>query len=248
MLPEVGFRGFRMPTTEGQDQGQTSGGTSVIAAARLPRAALPAAIAALIAFGFSDASAKVWQVTLAGISFTPQALTIDVGDTVRWFNSGGTHTTTSGTSCTTDGVWDSGIMTSGTAFIFQFMADGTYPYFCIPHCGLGMTGTITVDPATGIRNLPAPRFSLNQNHPNPFNPSTRIEYSIEQSALVRVDVFDSAGRRVKTLINETRGPGPGSIEWNGTSFDGSFQATGVYYYRLLLNGLGVETRKMVLLK
>lgn len=209
-----------------------------------------AAVPVLVALAASAASATIHEVQLIGISFVPQTLTIEEGDTIEWFNTTtSVHTSTSGTSCIGDGVWDSSFLFPGGRFQFAFEAAGTYPYFCIPHCGLGMTGTVAVDSkATGIGDLPARRFTLKQNHPNPFNPSTRIEYSIEQTATVRIDVFDSAGRRVTTLINETRDPGPHAVEWNGLSSDGIVQATGLYYYRLLLNGLAVETRKMVLLK
>lgn len=79
--------------------------------------------------------------------FDPSSLTISVGDTVTWINSSSAaHTSTSGEGCTKDGKWDSGFMTSGQSFKYIFQEAGTYPYYCIPHCALGMKGTINANP------------------------------------------------------------------------------------------------------
>lgn len=83
---------------------------------------------------------------MSGNSFNPQNLIIDVGDTVEWINSSNVvHTSTSGTECNGDGLWDSGSLSPGESFIFEFTGDGIFDYFCIPHCENGMVGTITVE-------------------------------------------------------------------------------------------------------
>jgi plastocyanin len=87
------------------------------------------------------------HVTAQNFSFTPAVVTISVGDTVTWTFSGGPHTSTSGTNCTADGKWNSGSMSSGSTFSHTFTQAGNFPYFCIPHCGLGMTGTVVVNQA-----------------------------------------------------------------------------------------------------
>jgi len=85
-------------------------------------------------------------------NFSPKDLVVAVGDTVDWVNVGAnTHTTTSGAGCAADGIWNSGSLGSGGTFRAIFDAShitqtGTLPYFCIPHCAMGMTGTITVNP------------------------------------------------------------------------------------------------------
>jgi len=72
--------------------------------------------------------------------FVPDALTIDAGTTVEWVNNGrGVHTVTDG-----DGAWDSGSISPGEKFTHMFSRPGTYPYYCIPHRAMGMTGTIIV--------------------------------------------------------------------------------------------------------
>jgi hypothetical protein len=90
-------------------------------------------------------------------------------------------------------------------------------------------------------------LELYQNEPNPFNPSTRIRYSLPQRAHVRLDVFDPMGRRISTLVDEVRDAGPNEALWNGTSDSGGTVASGVYFYRIR-TGRRVLTKKLLLLK
>ncbi len=84
-------------------------------------------------------------VSIVDNSFNPATITIVQGDTVVWTNNGSIpHTSTSGTSCTSDGKWDSGNMNSGATYRHAFATAGSYPYFCTYHCSMGMTGTVTV--------------------------------------------------------------------------------------------------------
>lgn len=85
-------------------------------------------------------------VQMSDNSFNPPNLTINVGDTVEWVNSGNMiHTSTSGSACDADGTWNSGSVNPGETFLFEFTDEGSFDYFCIPHCDLGMTGNITVE-------------------------------------------------------------------------------------------------------
>jgi hypothetical protein len=90
-------------------------------------------------------------------------------------------------------------------------------------------------------------FSLHQNHPNPFNPTTRIRYELNSRLHVSLTVFDVQGRKIKQLVNEVKTPGQYTAEWNGTNADGSRVSTGVYFYRIEA-GSFVQTKKMVMLK
>lgn len=92
-------------------------------------------------------------------------------------------------------------------------------------------------------------FSLSQNSPNPFNPSTTISLTLPEghSGLVRVSIYDLSGRLVRTLLNEERGPGAFSLFWDGTDSQGGKVASGAYLYRMTAEGYS-RTRKMVLLK
>ncbi|MEE9442475.1 MAG: FlgD immunoglobulin-like domain containing protein [candidate division Zixibacteria bacterium] len=95
------------------------------------------------------------------------------------------------------------------------------------------------------------KFALYQNRPNPFNPTTYIDFYIDGSSggaeTVRLEVFNILGQSVKTLVNEPLPPGMHTVVWDGTDNDGDKSASGVYLYRLRV-GDNNQTKKMVLLK
>jgi len=86
------------------------------------------------------------------------------------------------------------------------------------------------------------RFELKQNFPNPFNPSTKIKYSIPQVSNVVIKVFDILGNEIETLVNEEKQTGTYEVTW----YVGNLPS-GIYFYRLQA-GNYVETKKMVLMK
>ncbi|HLA39519.1 MAG TPA: FlgD immunoglobulin-like domain containing protein, partial [Candidatus Glassbacteria bacterium] len=93
-------------------------------------------------------------------------------------------------------------------------------------------------------------FSLVQNVPNPFNPSTTISYTIPQSAgplWVSLAVYDLRGRKVAELVEADQGAGSYSVSWDGTDRAGRVLPSGVYFYRLVAGDFKA-TRKMVLIK
>ncbi|HEU4928802.1 MAG TPA: FlgD immunoglobulin-like domain containing protein [Candidatus Krumholzibacteria bacterium] len=93
-------------------------------------------------------------------------------------------------------------------------------------------------------------LALGQNHPNPFNPSTTIPFTIpsgDSDRHVKLIVFDTAGRAVRTLLNETKSSGTHSVTWDGRDDGGRMVSSGVYFYVLDVGG-DRRTRKMVLLK
>jgi hypothetical protein len=89
---------------------------------------------------------------------------------------------------------------------------------------------------------PPHAYGLEQNFPNPFNPSTSIRFAIVHRQLTIVKVYDILGRDVTTLVNEVKEPGTYSVQ-----LDASSLASGVYFYRLTA-GQYVECRKMVVMK
>lgn len=90
-------------------------------------------------------------------------------------------------------------------------------------------------------------YQLEQNYPNPFNPITEINFSLDRTQSVRLEVFNSLGQHITTLIDEPRTAGSHTVYWNGSDQNGQIVATGVYFYRLTVGNTS-ETRKMVLLK
>ncbi|MBL1123926.1 MAG: T9SS type A sorting domain-containing protein [Ignavibacteriota bacterium] len=106
-------------------------------------------------------------------------------------------------------------------------------------------------------------FSLEQNFPNPFNPTTKIKYTIPASlnpskggTLVQLQVFDILGNAVATLVNEQKQPGTYEVEFNTASHSGEVRnlpagrqglPSGIYFYKLQA-GTFVQTKKMILIK
>jgi hypothetical protein len=92
-------------------------------------------------------------------------------------------------------------------------------------------------------------YRLDQNFPNPFNPSTLIRYSLSEASSVRLTVFDVLGREVVTLVNEKEDPGEYSARWGAPD-----KPSGLYVYKLVAVPLSgsvgtfVSTRKMLLIR
>lgn len=103
--------------------------------------------------------------------------------------------------------------------------------------------------ATAVDDTPGgpPRDRLDLNVPNPFNPTTTISYSVVRDAHVELEIYDLAGRHVRTLVSGRVESGEYEVEWNGTDAAGAAVASGVYLYRLRA-GAFTETRRMVLVK
>lgn len=90
-------------------------------------------------------------------------------------------------------------------------------------------------------------YALSQNYPNPFNAGTVIGYSLERGGYVQLRVHDILGRPVATLVDEFQPAGAHAASWNALSDRGLSLATGVYFFRLTVNGYS-DTRRMVLLR
>jgi len=90
-------------------------------------------------------------------------------------------------------------------------------------------------------------FQLFQNHPNPFNPTTRIRYEIPSSMPVRLKIYNMLGEEVRTLVEASHQPGQYEVEWDGRQNSGTAVPSGVYIYRLEGEGFA-EVRKMILLQ
>ncbi|MFH2056084.1 MAG: FlgD immunoglobulin-like domain containing protein [bacterium] len=99
---------------------------------------------------------------------------------------------------------------------------------------------------SGAATLPD-RFSLGQNHPNPFNPETVISFSLPQSGQVKLEVFNILGERVLVLADELLPAGNYRYTWDGKDSQARRAPSGIYLYRLSAAGLS-STRKMLLLK
>ena len=93
-----------------------------------------------------------------------------------------------------------------------------------------------------VRSTVPGSFQLEQNHPNPFNPTTIVQYAIPKASYVTVRVYDLLGRQVSVLFEGMAEPG-----WYTASFQAYNLPSGAYLCRLESGGF-VQTRKMLLLK
>ena len=102
---------------------------------------------------------------------------------------------------------------------------------------------------TSVKNENSPSdFTLYQNYPNPFNPATTISYRLKEKGFVKLDVYDTKGSLIKTLVNQTKEPGIYETEFNAKGLP-----SGIYFYRLEVFGNASspaysEIKKLVLLK
>ena len=85
-------------------------------------------------------------------------------------------------------------------------------------------------------------YTLYQNYPNPFNPTTNIEFSLPKQSHVRIDVYNTIGQRVKSLVNGELSAGKHIVTFNASGL-----SSGVYLYRLQAGDF-IESRKLMLMK
>jgi len=192
--------------------------------------------------------AKTHIITNSNFTFSPSAVTIDLGDTVI-FQIAFIHNAVEVSQAT----WNANGNTplpggfsvgfgGGTVVLTMV---GTHYYVCQPHASLGMKGTITVKSAMGIgdNNASTPTtYSLRQNYPNPFNPSTTIGFSLPMSGNVTLKVYNMLGQEVATLVNGELEAGVYSVVWTPKEL-----ASGIYMYRLQVSDFAA-TKKLMLAK
>ena len=102
-----------------------------------------------------------------------------------------------------------------------------------------------VDALTGVivknKEVPA-KFCVSNNFPNPFNPNTNFEFSLPNTCMVSIKVFDILGRQVITLLNEVKSAGTYRVTWNASTL-----SSGLYFYRVQA-GKNTAVKKAILLK
>jgi len=118
-----------------------------------------------------------------------------------------------------------------TELIYEYFVDGVQ-----------YTGRKTLD----LKPIPK-KFHLAHNYPNPFNPTTIIQYELPKDVHVKLDIIDVTGRTVHQLVNGNQKAGYQSVRWNGRNSFGQQVSAGVYFFRIQ-SGNYMKTRKMILLK
>ena len=169
-------------------------------------------------------------------------------DFVQWGSAGhGRESVASG-----KGIWTSGTFVNGVTqgHSIEYDGDGNaasdWTDAATPTLGAENSNVTSVEDAAGIPE----NFSLEQNFPNPFNPSTIINYTIPQSANLintRLEIFNLLGQKVRTLVNTRQASGSHAVHWNGTNDSGKLLASGLYVYRLQAAEF-VDMKKMLFMK
>jgi plastocyanin len=167
--------------------------------------------------------------------FVPDTVTITEGDTIVWVNNGSNiHTATSGSNCTENGIWNSGNMTQGETYQFVFDTTGEFPYYCIPHCGIGMTGHVTVEsgPVGTGEAFAAAQIEL---FPNPVGDQLRIDLSNIDGSSMDLQIYDLTGKEVLRQSD---------VSGNSFNVDTSPLRPGLYVVRLSIDGQATAIEKL----
>ncbi len=95
--------------------------------------------------------------------------------------------------------------------------------------GYGISDVGTISSITGIEdeNTTLVEYELGQNYPNPFNPVTKMNFSLSKSSFVTLEVYNSLGQKVTTLINNKLNSGSYKVKFNGSKL-----SSGIYYYKI----------------
>lgn len=160
------------------------------------------------------------------------------GNTSRIFTSGNTG----------DGGIDDITGLSGYSNIVRILAiNRNDPSTGLEIRELEIYGTIKTS-SVGVEREQIPiEYSLEQNYPNPFNPETTIKYSVPRSGNVSLKIYDSLGKLVKLLVDETKTSGIHEINWNGKNDLGMNVSSGIYFCKMTSHGIN-KSIKMVLVK
>jgi hypothetical protein len=100
---------------------------------------------------------------------------------------------------------------------------------------------------TAVDRPPPLRNELSAVRPNPFNPSTTVEYAVSSGGAVSLRIYDLKGELLRNLVDEVQPPGRYAIRWDGTGDDGRALASGLYLCRMEIDGFAA-VRKMLMLK
>jgi hypothetical protein len=106
-------------------------------------------------------------------------------------------------------------------------------------------GAATAVSADG-NNLPR-TFELTNNYPNPFNPSTNLQFAVPKQGNITLAVYNVLGQRVRTLADGVYAPGQYTITWDGKDESGRTLASGIYFARLETGSIAL-VKKMLMMK
>lgn len=203
-----------------------------------------------------------WSQTYSGDYWQNTSYDMDCDESDNIYITGGSRKTGGGSAIVTIKYSDAGEQEWLMSYQFAPQTDNEGQFIRTDRngnvyvCGYGETVPnnfgrydiilIKYSKPTGINpnsnEIPAD-YILHQNYPNPFNSKTKISYDIKKSAKVKVEVFNSLGKKIETLLDELKSPG-----YYEKTFDATGLSSGVYFYSMSIDGITVDRKKMILTK
>jgi plastocyanin len=136
--------------------------------------------------------AQVHVITQESLSFNPNSIEVNVGDTIRWEWTVGSHTTTSLDIPEGAASWDSPLNSTNTFFEYKVLTEGVYNYKCTPHQAMGMIGSFTAV-------LPLTTNSISTNFLSIYpNPASDVIF-IETESLSLINIYNISGQKIINL-------------------------------------------------
>ncbi len=134
--------------------------------------------------------------------------------------------------------------------VLPFIPSGTFGICITAVSGDAMMTTcqtiVIINEGDESQGAPENDFNL-KNYPNPFNPDTKVMFTLGQSSHVNLTVYNLLGQKIITLVDGRLPAGEQFFDWNGRDADGSFVGSGIYFYKLLVEDI-VVTNKMMIVK
>lgn len=124
----------------------------------------------------------------------------------------------------------------------------TYGYYFYRLKQIDIDGGVEYSPTIDIHVAQPIKFECHQNFPNPFNSFTEIRFHLPFSAMVRLVIFNSLGAEIRTLMHARQMAGHTRVTWDGKDSRGNAVGSGLYVYRLEVDGHTVAHQKMLLLR
>jgi photosystem II stability/assembly factor-like uncharacterized protein len=184
----------------------------------------------------SEDNGDSWQEVNSGLNLPyPGIMSIDSEDKIYAASSNKVYTSSDNGS-----TWQNTSSGLSSGFITSLYVDRDNTAL-VSLLGKGIYSTTPTTSAKTIKNIPS-EYILLQNYPNPFNPVTEIEFSLPEESFIKLEIFNSIGEKISTLVSEYLSAGRFKYEWNAEGLP-----SGVYFYRLSANNF-VQTKKLLLMK
>jgi len=148
-------------------------------------------------------------------------------------------------------LYGRGTAASGHRYLYvdRQLTPGLLYYYQLEAISInGFTSVFYDSIATGIPQFPPDNFVLRNAYPNPFNPTTTIEYIVPYVSDVRIRIFNVLGREVTELVHAQQAPAIYRVVWDGTNKEGAEVPSGVYFYQMTGGNVFSEIKKVLLVR